>query len=213
MDLPWSQACENNKRPILEVLQRHFRPRDETGTLPAGCLARALEIGSGTGQHATFLAQEMPWLYWQSSDVETNIRHLALRIEAAELDNLPLPLTLDALAGQWSIEPADYVFSANTLHIMSAEAVRGLFRHLPGALTEGGLLAVYGPFRYGGEYTSSSNASFDDWLHQRDPASGIRDAEWIDELATAAGLELLEDNSMPANNQLRVWRRIGSEIS
>jgi hypothetical protein len=67
---------------------------------------------------------------------------------------------------------------------------------------------VYGPFKYGGEFTTPSNAQFDQWLKDRNPASGIRDVERVQALATAAGLSLVEDNAMPANNQLLVWRRV-----
>ena len=206
-ELPWSQACENNRRPILEVLQRHFVPRQHQPGLPDACRARVLEIGGGTGQHAEFFAAQMPWLYWQSSDIAANVESLALRLRQAARPNLPEPITLDALDDGWDVPASDYVFSANTLHIMSEAAVRGLFRRLPEVLGEDAVIGIYGPFRYNGDFTSASNADFDQWLRQRDPLSGIRDAELIDELAAAAGLALIEDNDMPANNRLRVWKR------
>ncbi len=206
-ELPWSQACENNKQPILDVLQRHFQPRRERPGMPQGCSARVLEIGGGTGQHAEFFSEKMPWLLWQSSDVADNVDWLALRLQQVDRPNLPAPLILDALDSHWAMPASDYVFSANTLHIMSEDAVRGLFRRLPEVLGNEAVVCIYGPFRYRGDFTSSSNASFDQWLRQRDPRSGIRDAEMIDELAAEAGLALIEDNDMPANNQLRVWRR------
>ncbi|MGL4221854.1 MAG: DUF938 domain-containing protein, partial [Shewanella sp.] len=43
--LPFSQACENNKAPILAVLKSAF-----ANTI------QVLEIGSGTGQHAVYFA-------------------------------------------------------------------------------------------------------------------------------------------------------------
>ena len=85
--------------------------------------------------------------------------------------------------------------------------VQAMFRGLQRVLRPEGLLFVYGPFRFGGQYTSHSNHSFDDVLRQRDPASGIRDFEAVDALAVAAGLELCADVAMPANNQTLVWRR------
>ncbi len=197
--LPWSQACENNKAWILNVLERHFIRR--------GASSRVLEIGGGTGQHAEFMAANMPWLIWQSSDIANNVDVLQRRLTAAALPNLPEAITLDAFDRQWSVPAVDYIFSANTLHIMSRSAVRQLFGLLPTVLKPGGKLAIYGPFRYHGAFTTDSNAQFDQWLKQRDPESGIRDAEWVDELAEAAGLSLIEDNDMPANNQLRVWQR------
>jgi hypothetical protein len=101
----------------------------------------------------------------------------------------------------------DAVFTANTFHIMSWPQVQAFFRGAGPVLRADGLLLVYGPFRYAGQFTSHSNHMFDDALRARDPASGIRDFEAVDELAAAQGLLLLEDCAMPANNQLLVWRK------
>jgi len=70
-----------------------------------------------------------------------------------------------------------------------------------------GVLAVYGPFNYGGSYTSDSNREFDGWLKARDPRSGIRAFEAVDALACRIGLVLVADVAMPANNRTLVWRR------
>ncbi len=99
------------------------------------------------------------------------------------------------------------MFSANTLHIMSWRAVEAFFAGVGRLLPAGGVLAVYGPFRYSGDYTTESNAVFDRMLRERDRASGIRDFEAVDALATAQGLVLRADHPMPANNQLLLWRR------
>jgi hypothetical protein len=102
----------------------------------------------------------------------------------------------------------DALFSANTLHIMSWEAVRGFFRGAGEVLGEAAVLASYGPFRFRGAYTSDSNAEFDRFLRQRDPHSGIRDFEALDELARAQGLQFQADHPMPANNRTLIWRRL-----
>jgi hypothetical protein len=36
---------------------------------------------------------------------------------------------------------------------------------------------------------------------------GIRDFEWVNELAVEQGLDLQSDTAMPANNQVLVWQR------
>ena len=74
------------------------------------------------------------------------------------------------------------------------------------ALSGGGLLALYGPFKYAGAFTSESNARFEQWLKARDPRSGIRDFEWMLELASDHDMTLIEDHTMPANNQLLVFQ-------
>ena len=89
-ELPFSQASENNKLPILEVLKSHL---DNTGSV--------LEIGGGTGQHAVFFANIFPKLVWHSSDLPANVDSLALRIERAALPNLPHPFPLDVNSRPW----------------------------------------------------------------------------------------------------------------
>jgi cyclopropane fatty-acyl-phospholipid synthase-like methyltransferase len=108
---------------------------------------------------------------------------------------------------QWPITTVDAVFSANTCHIMSWASVVTMFNKLAGVLSAGGTLAIYGPFNYDGQFTSPSNANFDQWLKQRGAQQGIRGFEAVDKLANEAGMTLLEDNAMPTNNRLLVWRK------
>ncbi|MGQ0428525.1 MAG: DUF938 domain-containing protein [Gammaproteobacteria bacterium] len=193
--LPHSDACERNKGPILELLRREF----------AGC-THVLEIGSGTGQHAVHFATGLPWLTWQPSDIADSLPGLRRRIQLEGPKNLRAPVLLDVTARSWGVGAVDGVFSANTLHIMHWPQVEAMFANLPAVVQPGAVLAVYGPFRYGGKYTSESNASFDDCLHAQDPGSGIRDFEAVDALAEKAGFMLVADHRMPANNQMLVWQ-------
>ena len=193
---PFSDACERNKGPILQVLLEAFAR-----------VHHVLEIGSGTGQHAVWFAQGLPHLIWQPSDVPEHLPGLRARFETEGPDNLRLPLPLDVSSHPWPVLKVDGVFSANTLHIMSFAHVEYFFRGVGEVLGDGGTLCVYGPFRYGGKYTTPSNAEFDFWLKRRDPVSGIRDFETVNTLAEAQGLALLADHAMPANNQTLVWRK------
>jgi cyclopropane fatty-acyl-phospholipid synthase-like methyltransferase len=115
---------------------------------------------------------------------------------------------LDVRTHPWPAAGSDSIFSANTLHIMSWEAVHEFFRGVGSLLGAGGVLCVYGPFRYAGRYTSESNAAFDRYLRERDAESGMRDFEAVDALARQAGLELEADHDMPAHNRTLVWRAI-----
>jgi cyclopropane fatty-acyl-phospholipid synthase-like methyltransferase len=192
---PYSDACERNREPILDVLRQHFADR-----------RHVLEIGSGTGQHAVHFAAALPHLAWQTSELDANLADMRLWLEESRLPNLPPPIALD-VTGTWPEARFDAVFSANTLHIMSWPDVRTMFAELPKVLTADAMLAVYGPFNYNGRFTSPSNASFDEWLKQRSPHSGIRDFAAVDELASSIGFGLIEDRAMPANNRTLVWRR------
>lgn len=198
IDLPFSPACERNRAPILAVLREEL----------SRCRS-VLEIGSGTGQHAVYFAAALPQLRWQPTELAEYLPPLRARIAAEAPDNCAAPLALDVQTDAWPVATTDAVFSANTLHIMAWSAVADLFAGAGRVLGTGGCLCIYGPFRYGGRFTSPSNAAFHRSLRARDPASGIRDFEAVDALAAAQGLVLRADYSMPANNQLLVWSRMG----
>ncbi len=195
MEKPFSQACENNKEPILGVLRNTFANA-----------SRVVEIGSGTGQHAVFFARHMPWLVWQTTDLPQHHAGIRCWLEQGPDNALP-PLALDVMSDDWPVASMEALFTANTLHIMSWEAVKGFFRGAGERMLAGGMMCVYGPFNYAGAFTSDSNASFDAWLRQRDPLGGIRDFEAVDLLASRAGFRLFADSAMPANNRLLCWQR------
>ena len=165
-----------------------------------------LELAGGTGQHAVFFAEQFPHLHWQSSDVPDAVATLNLRLTHAGLSNLPIGIPIDVNSPAWNCGVVDAIYSANSLHIMSAASVEHFFTGVERHLSKTGLLLVYGPFKYNGEFTTESNAKFDLWLKERNPVSGVRDFEWVNALAEAVGMSLVEDNAMPANNQLLVWK-------
>jgi cyclopropane fatty-acyl-phospholipid synthase-like methyltransferase len=194
MEKPYAPACERNREPILAVLRDSFADR-----------RNVLEVGSGTGQHAVHFAAAMPWLSWQCSDRAEHLPGIRLWLDEAGLPNTPAPIELE-VGGSWPTGRFDAAFSANTLHIMGWPEVVQFFDGIGTVLNGNGVLAVYGPFNYGGEYTSESNREFDAWLKARDPRSGIRDFEAVDALARAIGLALMDDVAMPANNRMLLWR-------
>ncbi len=196
MEKPFSQACENNKDPILSVLKRVFaRAR------------RVLEIGSGTGQHSVHFAPNLAHLEWYTSDLTENLAGIRLWMEEQPSENLFPPTVLDVNASDWPIEDFDAVFSANTAHIMHWPDVESMFRGVARYLPTGGRFALYGPFSYDGVHTSESNARFDLSLRARDPRMGVRDFDALEELADQGSLVLMEDNEMPANNRTLVWEK------
>lgn len=196
--LPFSQAAENNAEFILAELASLLHDHQSV-----------LEIGSGTGQHAVAFAEALPSIQWQPTEHPAALATLLPRCELAELPNLLPPRELDIGNQPWTVSACDAVFTANTLHIVSVELVESFFDGLSQLQQPGSLLVVYGPFNYGGQFTTPSNENFDAWLKDRDPKSGIRDFEWVDELAGTAGYVLEEDIEMPANNRLLVWRMMG----
>lgn len=193
---PYSESCVQNRDPILSVIEPLFRDRKDL-----------LEIGSGTGQHAVYFAARMPHLTWHTSDLDENHAGIRAWLDEAALPNTTGPLVLDVSSNHWPDLEVDAVFSANTTHIMHLEEVVALFDGVGRLLRKEGLFCLYGPFNYGGQYTSESNARFDEWLHERDPLSGIRDFDDLDRLAVQAGMRLEHDYAMPANNRILCWRK------
>ena len=208
MSLAFSQACENNKQPILAILKQAFSDTKQV-----------LEIGSGTGQHAVYFAKYLPHLHWYPSDLLDKHPAIIERIQQTRLTNIAMPQVLD-LSAPWPKTfqqnnlqlntplTIDGIFSANTLHIVSWPLVQELFSGVKQHLANNGILAIYGPFNYQGQYTSTSNAQFDLWLKERDKNSAIRNFEDVLELAQQANLSLLNDHPMPANNRLLVFKKL-----
>jgi len=201
MNKPFSQSCENNKQPILNVLSKVFKNTKHV-----------LEIGSGTGQHAVYFGQHLPHLTWQTSDLQLNHAGINSWVDESALTNVHRPFSID-LNRNWSLDIPDQsksidgLFTANTLHIISWPLVVKFFQGIKDNLINQASVCIYGPFNYQGKFTSESNEKFDLWLKDRDNESGIRDIESVLSLANAAGLNLIDDHEMPANNRLLVFSK------
>lgn len=193
-ELPFSEACERNKGPIGQALERLLPPR-----------AQVLEIGAGTGQHAVHFSALIPGVQWQASDRAENLPGLAARFEREAAGRLSPPLALDVRDGAWPPGPFDAIYTANTLHIMPFALTPVLLDRAAQCLRPGGLLIIYGPFSDGGVHHAASNARFDQQLRQRDAQMGIRDAQEVSELARQYGLVRQTDLPLPANNRLLVF--------
>lgn len=191
---PFASSCEENKDAILDAISPFLRNPQSV-----------LEIGSGTGQHAVYFGEQLPQVQWYTSDREENHSGIKLWLDEAALSNVHAPLLLDVTQADWGETRYNTIFSANAVHIMDWGSVVAMFSKLPDVLQPGGQLLLYGPFNYDGQYTSPSNARFDEWLKDRDSGSGIRDFEALDKLAQAGGLTLADDLSMPANNRVLRW--------
>ena len=197
MQKPYSESCGQNRDPILEVIS------------PLLANNRAvLEIGSGTGQHAVYFAEKLPHLLWYTSDCIEYHAGINSWLEDAGLDNTLAPVELNVSTSSWPDIEVDAVFSANTAHIMHWNDVEAMFEGVGKLLGSNAKFLLYGPFNYGHRYTSDSNARFDDWLKDRDPESGIRNFEDLNQLAELAGLKLIRDYEMPVNNRILYWKKI-----
>lgn len=189
-------AAERNRRPILDALAVLLtRP----GTL--------LEVASGTGQHAAYMAPRLAHLVWVPSEPDPELR-LSIAAWAAEAGapNLRPARDIDVTAPDWGIDdiaPALVaIFAANLLHISPWATCAGLMAGAGRHLGPGGLLCLYGPFSRDGRQTSAGNLRFDAALRAENPAWGIRGLEEVAAEAGAHGLRTAGVAEMPANNLL-----------
>lgn len=198
MEKPFSAACERNQAPILEVLKQTILPSDR----------RLLEVGSGTGQHAVFLAPHFPQLEWHPTDLSTQLPGMNIWFNEARVPNIQKPVRLDVSKDDFPKVKFDVVFTANTFHIMHWKDCKSFMKLLGNRLREDSRAIFYGPFKYNGEFTSASNAEFDSQLKGTDPLSGIRAFEDVNNNMIKNGFELIHDYEMPANNRMLVYNRL-----
>ena len=199
----FSQASENNKTPILNVLEEWF----------ADC-RNILEIGSGTGQHALFFSAKLPHLRWHCSDLAVNHPSINAWLDDATHANFERPVVLDVSSPtHWESVRAcnkqgfDGIFSANTAHIMPWDSVCDMFQGAASLLQPLGTFLLYGPFNRDGAFTSQGNEAFDRQLRASSPDMGIRDDRDIIAQAHRCDLELVDDVAMPANNRILIFRK------
>lgn len=197
-DKPNAPASGRNRDAILDVIKTEF----------CGCHS-VLEIGSGTGQHAVFFAGVMSWLIWQTSDLADNHQGIRSWIADSGLENVRQPILLDVEHTDGVEGDFDGIFSANTAHIMSIQAVHCMFDVVGHLLSPGGVFCLYGPFNRDGKFTSESNQRFDQSLRNQNPTMGIRDLEELENFAAKMAMRRERLYAMPANNMLAVWRRNG----
>ena len=195
----YAPATERNREPILAILQQVLPP---TGTI--------LEISSGTGEHAIFMAPQLAPRHWIPSDPNPDARvSIAAWLQSAPCDNICPPIDLDASSSQWLVEseqPITAIVNINMIHIAPRSAYLGLFAGASRILPVGGVLYLYGPFKQGGVHTAPSNAAFDESLQSRNPEWGVRDLEEITAVAQSHNLELQQVYPMPANNLSVVFK-------
>ena len=196
-----SPAAERNSGPILAVLQA-LLPR----------LGAALEIASGTGQHAACFGAALPGWTWQPTDA-TPQGFASIAAWSTGAPNVRAPLLLNVLSEHWPgtgpafAAPFDLIYCANMLHIAPWACCAGLMQGAARHLAPSGRLVTYGPYLEDGVPTAPGNRAFDASLRAHNPAWGIRALSDVARQAQHAGLRLAARHALPANNLLLVWQR------
>jgi Protein of unknown function (DUF938) len=197
-------AVERNTAPILEVLGSLIAETDSPSR-------SALELASGSGQHAIAFAENFPDIVWQPSERDpAGLESIAAWRAEAGHDNLLEPVAVDLDAESWFRHvagPFDLLVTCNLLHISPWHVTLNLLAGAGQLLSPAGTLFVYGCFSRAGDFVSESNRSFDQSLRLRDPAWGVRDTDAVAEIARANALAVARIVPMPANNTALVMRR------
>ena len=197
-DRLYAPATSRNREPILGVL-RPILP--SSGTV--------LEIASGTGEHIVYLAEALPDLVFQPSDLNHQaLSSVAAWIEARRPTNVLPPILLDAAVPPWPVTSVHAVICINMIHIAPWQAAIGLVEGAGSILPSGAPLYLYGPYKRIGVPTAESNLAFDRNLKDRDPDWGVRDLEAVADIASSAGFAAPEITEMPANNLSVVFRKL-----
>lgn len=199
INLPFSEACERNKEPILAVLKEYMKS------------GRVLEMGHGTGQHAVFFSKNLPVEWVPADRLEMNeIMRNRHDQEGGENLKAPHELEVGLIPMREQIKDHfDFVFTANTLHIMSEEAAFCFCKEVPELLLPQGYLFIYGPFRYEGKFTSESNEAFDRHIRMDNPQKGIREFTELSRILEDHSMDFCKRFDLPANNQLLLFRKRG----
>ncbi|MBM7067013.1 DUF938 domain-containing protein [Actibacterium sp. 188UL27-1] len=186
-------AASRNTVPLIKALGARL---PSTG--------RVLEVASGTGQHAAAFAAAFPALEWTPSDVDPGQREsIAAWHQSTRLVNLLEPLAVD-VATSWPIAQGSVqaVLTVNLFHLIPEVLVRRFFVEARVALSDGGRVIVYGPFRRGTTFVSDGDQAFDASLRARDPAIGYKSVEEVTDVVESAGFTSVARDNMPANNLL-----------
>lgn len=192
----YAPAALRNREPIRDILR---------ACLPGA--GTVLEIASGTGEHAAYLAEQFPALTFQPSDLDAAaLASIAAWRQSIAAPNLLPPLALDVRQLPWPITAAAAVLCLNMLHISPWAAGLALFEGAAALLPPGGLLYLYGPYRRGAE-TEPSNLAFDAQLKARNPDWGLRELDAVLATAEAHGFACEAVHPMPANNRSLILRR------
>jgi hypothetical protein len=197
-------AFHRNHAAIASVLSRFLKE----------CSGDALEIGSGTGQHAVEFARRLPAVTWWPSDLhDSHLRSIAAWRVHSAVANVRPPVRLDASEPDWRFAqhglPAAFIamFCANVIHIAPWAVAEGLFAGAGRHLRADGKLFLYGPFRRDGVHNAPSNAAFDANLRRDNPEWGVRDVADLRALAARNGLRLADLVEMPSNNAILIFER------
>lgn len=203
-------AFHRNAEPLCEVVKGLIGERS----------GDVVEVGSGTGQHAAFLASRLPDLtFWPTDPNGSHVASIDAWRQGSGSLNLMPAAQLDVREMPWRLadrriedRSLTAILCVNVIHIAPWAVALAVLEASARLLRADGFLILYGPYMRGGSHTAPSNVAFDRALKERDPDWGVRDLDVVTAAARVAGLERHAVFEMPANN-LTVAFRVANESS
>lgn len=177
-----SEEAARNTPALLDALA-HARAANP-------CAAtRALELGSGSGEHVSSLARHFPELAWQPSDPDP-VQRASVVAWTRGLPRVAPPLALDGAQRPWPLAPPlALVLAIHVLHLAPRALVEALAAESARLLAPGGLVVVHDAFLdEAGRAPSPRMDTFHRTLIARDPDHGLRRRVDVEAALRAFGL-------------------------
>ncbi len=195
-------AGNRNRDPILQVFRELLPPN-----------GHVLELASGAGNHINYFAPHFPHLQFQPSDYNADVFE-TIKQKRAEQGNANVadPIKIDLTAPETWPDPKDrlydVIFVVNLFQVAPVSIIDGIAQVAARVLTKDGIVAIYGPFKVEGKYTTQSNESFDkEILAAKVPEWGLKDVKDLENTANKHAIALKKIIDMPANNFILVFGR------
>jgi cyclopropane fatty-acyl-phospholipid synthase-like methyltransferase len=195
-------AGNRNRDPILSMFKEIF---PNSGNV--------LELASGAGNHINYFAPHFPNLSFQPSDYDVEVfDSIKKKRDEAGGKNIFDPIKIDLTEPQtWpsaSDRLYDGIFVVNLFQVAPVSICDGIAQVADRVLTKNGFVAIYGPFKVDGSYTTESNAAFDqEILAPKIAEWGLKDVRDLERAANAHNIALKKIMDMPANNFILLFGR------
>jgi hypothetical protein len=195
-------AGNRNKDPILASFKDLFPASGE-----------ALELASGAGLHVNYFAPHFPSLNFQPSDYDVEVfDSIKAKRAAAGNTNIADPIRIDLTDPSTFPDPKgklyDAIFVINIFQVAPVSIAEGIARLGAAVLKPDGFIAIYGPFKVDGGYTTPSNADFDkEILAAKVPEWGLKDVRDLEKAAAPFGIKLDRRLDLPANNFILLFKK------
>jgi hypothetical protein len=195
-------AGNRNKDPILTAFKDIF-PRS----------GDALELASGAGLHVNYFAPYFPQILFQPSDFDPEVfDSIKQKRAAAGNTNVADPIRIDVTdSASWPAREQqryDVIFVINIFQVAPVSIADGIAALAARLLADRGFVAIYGPFKVDGSYTTPSNEAFDtEILAAGVPEWGLKDVRDLERAAKPHGLVLRQHLDLPANNFMLLFGR------